>query len=243
MVSTRIVHCLSVYGVLWIHSTLTHAYALQCVNPHKVRWCTVLSATCTVADPVGTVVRVAAKAYHPQNSKPSSRAYTTRKEARDRVLVQTQGVSNDYNHYRTLALANTTDRAVSILTMDVMDVTRSTYTKAQDGDLGENLLIQGVNYTFFELGQVYEFASNTNETPSVMVQITEPMEPCGNLCTLPYINDANKAPKDRIASCTGLLKLLGQHPGMRGWYAKVIQEGVITQGYRVKKCHNQKCNA
>lgn len=70
--------------------------------------------------PSGNVVRTAARSYQESGgSIPSSRYYTTRKDSQPMILVTDAGINGDYNHYRTLALKSTVDRAVSILTTDV----------------------------------------------------------------------------------------------------------------------------
>jgi MOSC domain-containing protein YiiM len=64
----------------------------------------------------------------------------------------------------------------------------------------------------------------------VIIEITEPMEPCANLCKLPYINDPSLAsPRERVARCQYLLEALGVKQGMRGWYAKVVSQGGIIR--------------
>jgi MOSC domain-containing protein YiiM len=191
---------------------------------------------------VGRVIRVAAREYHPEDSKPSSRKYTTRKVARDSIQVSKEGVATDYNHYRTLALKGTPDRALSILTTDCMDLLQSHKFPVQDGDLGENVLVEGIDYRFFVPGNVYRFTPSTkdgseDEEGCVIVEITEPMPPCGNLCKLPYINDPEKTPKERVATCQEMLQILDQQPGLRGWYAKVLQGGDIGTDCRVCQIH------
>jgi MOSC domain-containing protein YiiM len=91
----------------------------------------------------GKVVRLAVRKYHPQHSKPSSREYTTRKAECSTLCIQIQGCHGDYNHYRSLALHSTPDRAVSLLTCDVLENLRAIYPKAaiMEGDLGENILV------------------------------------------------------------------------------------------------------
>ena len=75
----------------------------------------------------GSVIRTAAR-LHQKSSVPSSRQYTTRKPSFPLIRVSEEGVSGDYNHYRTVALRSTRERAISILTKDV-----STYIRALDG--------------------------------------------------------------------------------------------------------------
>ena len=100
-------------------------------------------------------------------------------------------------------MKSTRDRAISILTTDVGSYVRSLdggyYAGGYaDGDLGENLLVDGVDFDYFEVGRVYRFSSSglngedgdtttTMTGEDVVVEITEPIVPCGNLCRLPYV--------------------------------------------------------
>jgi len=48
-------------------------------------------------------------------------------------------VKNDYNHYRTTAFSSTPNRALSILTTDVLKSFKSAgWDEVMEGDLGEN---------------------------------------------------------------------------------------------------------
>jgi MOSC domain-containing protein YiiM len=199
--------------------------------------------------PPATVVRLAGRKYNSTSSKPSSREYTTRKDVQPFLHITQDGAKGDYNHYRTAALKSTEDRALSILTADVMESLGATYKSYdfQQGDLGENILVEGVTFGFFRVGQRYEFRSTVSTISSdegtpvgkneeedvVVVEITEPIEPCANLCKLPYINDDSLSPKDRIQRCQDFIVHLDQHDGYRGWYAKVIEGGVIKNGAKV----------
>jgi MOSC domain-containing protein YiiM len=193
------------------------------------------NSTSSSKDGTGTVFRLAARAYSAESSKPSSRDYTTRKTKFQSVQVTKEGVKGDYNHYRTVALKSTKDRAVSILTQDVMKSLRATYKNydTKDGDLGENILVTGVPFDFFRIGQRYQFSCPDDDAgaeKAVIVEITEPMEPCANLCKLTYINDPNINPRDRIERCQDFLGFLNRFDGYRGWYAKVHRDGVIATG-------------
>ena len=204
----------------------------------------------------GTVIRTAAKKFDASNSKPSSPLYTTRKETQGQILIRPQGVEGDYNHYRTIALSSTADRAVSILTTDIFEQLKNVgYDKIQIGDLGENIYVDGVDYKFFELGKRYKFSKRDTDDSSssnkkiqddddgVIVEITERIEPCRNLCKLPFINDEALPPTDRFENCKKFLLWLDQKDGLRGWYAKIIGDGgqvqigdqvaplVIAEGY------------
>lgn len=198
----------------------------------------------------GSVVRTAARPYQTDGSIPSSTKYTTRKPSLPMISVTEEGVSGDYNHYRTTALKSTPNRAISILTRDVSAYINSLdngYFSSKgnsvgyrDGDLGENVLIEGVDFSFFQIGQRYRFSMGSQQSggdkktttmDDVIVEITEQMDPCANLCKLPYINNPNIASaKERVGRCQYFITALFQKEGLRGWYAKVIQGGVIHLG-------------
>lgn len=206
----------------------------------------------------GTVIRTAAKAYRKDGgSEPSSSAYTPRKGSRAQIHVGPDGVQNDYNHYRTIALDSSPDRAVSILTTDVLKLLKkSGWKSVREGDLGENIFVDDVDYKFFQVGNRYKFTSSSNDKNKnnsnreaaanalmgervendgvLVVEITEKMEPCGNLCKLPYINDTDLPPKERFESCKRFLLRLDEKDGLRGWYGKVIGNGgIVKVGDRV----------
>lgn len=194
----------------------------------------------------GKVIRTAARPYQSSGgSIPSSRHYTTRKPSLPMVAVSEKGVTGDYNHYRTVALKSTQTRAISILTSDVSSYIQTLdggyfANRYSDGDLGENVLVEGVDFGFFRIGQRYHFSAGLQKEKSggdttrsfedVIVEITEAMEPCANLCKLPYINDPSLEPKHRVGRCQYLISALGQKEGLRGWYAKIIEGGVIRIG-------------
>lgn len=192
----------------------------------------------------GVVIRLAGRAYNATSSTPASRDYTTRKKSFPKINVTKQGIQGDYNHYRTVALKSTPDRAVSILTSDVMASLRATYPSysLQDGDFGENIYIDGISFHYFQVGKQYKFETESkssqagdgkkknnggDSSSAVIVEITEPIEPCANLCKLRYINDESLSPGDRIKRCQDFIIHLDRYDGYRGWYAKVIQEGII----------------
>jgi MOSC domain-containing protein YiiM len=219
------------------------------------------TATTTTGTGTGTVLRIASRSYNATTSKPSSREYTTRKEvvalssSSSGARVTPFGIEGDYNHYRTVALKNTPDRAISLLTSDVVEALRANYptyqTQIQPGDLGENIYITGIPFTFFEVGQRYQFQNpkrpmldedddnkdkEDKDRVAVVIEITERIEPCANLCKLPYINDPMLRPTDRIQRCQDFIQYLDRFDGFRGWYAKVIGEGgVLYPGAQISR--------
>ena len=148
----------------------------------------------------------------------------------DSCLVTTHGLQGDYNHYRAVALQNTPDRAVSLWTQDCCEwLQQQEGYPVQPGDLGENMFLQGPDIAFddFAPGVQLQLRGGKDTTTAVVLEITEPVIPCANLCKLPYINDESKTPSQRIQTCQAFLQVLGQFPGLRGWYAKVITPGQV----------------
>jgi MOSC domain-containing protein YiiM len=173
----------------------------------------------------GVVMRTAARNFDSEGSnKPSSRNYTTSKDSQPSVSITAQGIAGDYNHYRTQALSSTPDRAVSLLTSDAAMYVKRMYPFSSPGDLGENILVDGVEYWTIKVGARYQLGEK------VVLEITEPIEPCANLCKLPYINNDTLAPKDRIERCRNFIEQLDAHDGLRGWYAKVTTPGNVVVG-------------
>jgi len=189
----------------------------------------------------GTVIRTAAKEYNKESSQPSSSSsgqlYTTRKESRGEIFLGPDGVQGDYNHYRTIAMNSTPDRAVSILTTDVLKMLQGVepgWKSVSEGDLGENITVDGIDFNFFEIGKSYKFftkgsSAAAEKEKGTVVVITERIEPCGNLCKLPYINDENIPPKDRLEGCKKFLLWLDRKEGLRGWYGKIVGDGGVVK--------------
>lgn len=185
----------------------------------------------------GVVLRTASKHYDPEHSKPSSSLYTTKKNTQTHIIVRPEGVDGDYNHYRTTALSSTPDRALSILTTDTLELLKNAgYSQIEIGDLGENIYVDGVDYKFFEIGKQYKFVNSKNKSTKgytedgvIIIEITERIEPCGNLCKLGFINDEAVPPSLRFENCKKFLLWLDQKDGLRGWYAKVIGDGGQVQ--------------
>ena len=156
----------------------------------------------------GMITRLAAKPKDQSRVK----GWTTYKPPVTTFYVTKSGATGDYNHYRTTGMKGTNDRALSIITTDVMAKLESEGWPLTDGDLGINLLISGFPYGAFVVGKNYLFGA-------ILVQITEPIQPCGYLCTLPFLKTKK--------SCEQFLKTL---KGRRGWYAKVLTPGQISVG-------------
>ena len=131
---------------------------------------------------IGRVTRTAFRNNQGDKSKPGRPGYTTHKDAQPFIDIESSGVLGDYNHYRTIALGSTPDRAVCILTSDVLAYVRDEpiFSRLQDGDLGENVLIDQLSYSFFEVGKRYRFSKKEGGVDGVIIEITEPAVPCAS---------------------------------------------------------------
>eukprot|EP00629_Pelagomonadales_sp_RCC1024_P012363 CAMPEP_0119297550 /NCGR_PEP_ID=MMETSP1329-20130426/51130_1 /TAXON_ID=114041 /ORGANISM="Genus nov. species nov., Strain RCC1024" /LENGTH=196 /DNA_ID=CAMNT_0007298491 /DNA_START=145 /DNA_END=732 /DNA_ORIENTATION=+ len=103
----------------------------------------------------GVISRCAAK------KQEFSRAtgWTTNKPSLPGFLVGPSGCGDDYNNYRTKALNGTKDRAVSILTVDVLQSLRSEGWPVNEGDLGENIYVAGMPYRTFGVGRRFSLGA------------------------------------------------------------------------------------
>lgn len=129
-----------------------------------------------------------------------------------KLNVRTEGCEGDYNDYRTKHKRSTNDRAVSIMTIKLLEILNEEGWPIMPGDLGENITVAG-DITF-EIGKIYSIGA-------VKIQITEDIEPCNKLMFLPYVG------RDKKVEFLNMLK------GRRGWYAKVLTEGIIVPGDKV----------
>ena len=148
-----------------------------------------------------------------QRNASRAAGWTTAKPSVPGFAVAAGGCGEDFNHYRTTQLGGTPDRAVSILTTDVLAQLRAEGWPVGVGDLGENLFVDGMAYGTFAVGR--RFAVGT----AAIVEVTEAVAPCAYLCALPYLR-----PRWR---CTDFIRTLDRR---RGWYAKVLTPGPVAVG-------------
>ncbi len=139
-------------------------------------------------------------------------ANSPQKVSTPKLNVHIEGCEGDFNEYRTKHKHSTNDRALSLITNQLLDTFADEGWPVLPGDLGENITVAG-DITF-EIGQVYSIGT-------VILQITEDIEPCNKLLYLPYVG------RDKKSMFIKMLK------GRRGWYAKVLSEGVVVPGDKV----------
>ncbi len=125
------------------------------------------------------------------------------------------GVDGDYNNFRQEKKSGEPDMAVMLITRGILDDLNSEGWPVESGDLGENLTISDLSYISIEPEQKFRMGT-------ALIQISFKCEPCTYLYSLPYIGDERgpefiKTVKDR-----------------RGWYARVLEEGVVSAGDIIK---------
>ncbi len=138
------------------------------------------------------------------------------KKAVQSSFVKFSGLQGDFNRYRSEKLNNERDSAVLLICSETLEAISESEFPVQPGHLGENFTIHGISPQSFREG------ARIGLGDSVQVEISRACSPCSNLQVLPYVG------RDRL---TTFMKLLA---GRRGWYARVLQEGLVRQGDSVR---------
>lgn len=122
-----------------------------------------------------------------------------------------EGFSGDFNRYRHEELRDEADSAVLLLPIEtVRDLQRDGWP-VEPGHLGENVTTEGVPYNDLNPGSVWSIGS-------AVVRVTRACDPCTNLYLLPYVGPT-RGP--------AFVKTM---VGRRGWYARVVDPGVVRVG-------------
>ncbi|MBV18840.1 MAG: sulfurase [Euryarchaeota archaeon] len=98
-------------------------------------------------------------------------------------------------------------RALCIWSLEVLQALRAEGHPVQPGDVGENVLVQGVPFSDLAAGDVLELGA-------VHARLTEPASPCRTIAA---------------AFTSGSFRSIDarQHPERTRWYAEVIVEGDV----------------
>ena len=133
------------------------------------------------------------------------------KVAIDSAQIFFQGVEGDYNRFRVNKKNNDPDMAIMLISMDILKDLNNEGWPVNAGDLGENLTLDNIDYGEITPGQRYKIGE-------AEIEISIICDPCSNLTVLPYVG------KDKIST---FIKTLMKR---RGWYARVIKEGIVSSG-------------
>jgi len=134
----------------------------------------------------------------------------------DSAFVSLAGVRGDYNRYRHEKRNDDPDMALLVMPIETIREINSEGWPIKPGDLGENLTTTGIPYSAFAIGKVFAVGD-------VRFQVSKACDPCDNLWLLPYVG-REKGP--------AFLKTMLHR---RGWYARVLSEGLVRTGDRISE--------
>ena len=132
------------------------------------------------------------------------------------AVLSKSGLEGDYNNYRTIKKNRNPDMAVLLYPIETIRELNKEGWPIKPGDLGENFTITGISHSHFSPNQKYQIGES-------LIEISFECDPCQNLSVLPYVG------KTKINE---FIKTLMYR---RGWYARVLKEGLIEQNCPVKQ--------
>ena len=128
----------------------------------------------------------------------------------NQVWVKKEGLEGDYNRAR-MKKGNDPDKAVMIISTDILDQLNQEGWPVKPGDVGENLTITNIDYKKIAAGQKYLIGE-------AEIEISFICDPCTNLYKLPYVG-TQRGPE-----------FMATIMNRRGWYARVLKEGLVSVG-------------
>jgi MOSC domain-containing protein YiiM len=132
------------------------------------------------------------------------------------AILSKSGIEGDYNNYRTIKKDQNPDMAVLVYPIETIHELNDEGWPIMPGDMGENFTISGIPHSHFSPNQQYQIGES-------LIEISFECDPCQNLSVLPYVG------KTKINE---FIKTLMHR---RGWYARVLKEGLIVQNCIVKQ--------
>jgi MOSC domain-containing protein YiiM len=157
----------------------------------------------------GRVVRVSRKPETPgQRGLP--------KVAVPSARITFAGLEGDFNVYRHEVSSDDPNMAILVVPIEMIEVLQREGWPVRPGDLGENLTTGGIPYEDFRPGRRYAVGG-------ALLEVSKPCPPCDNLYLLPYVSAA-KGPE--------FLKVMLDR---RGWYARVLREGLVRTNDPVER--------
>ena len=132
------------------------------------------------------------------------------------AILSKSGIEGDYNNYRTIKKDQNPDMAVLVYPIETIHELNDEGWPIMPGDMGENFTISGIPHSHFLPNQQYQIGES-------LIEISFECDPCQNLSVLPYVG------KTKINE---FIKTLMHR---RGWYARVLKEGLIVQNCIVKQ--------
>ncbi|HXW66539.1 MAG TPA: MOSC domain-containing protein [Thermoplasmata archaeon] len=118
------------------------------------------------------------------------------------------GVEGDFNVYRHEVSHDDPAMAILIVPLETLQQLGREGWPVRPGDLGENVTSAEIPYDAIGPGDVFRIGG-------AVVEISKPCTPCDNLFQLPYVGE-RRGPE--------FLRVMLDR---RGWYARVLEEGVV----------------
>ncbi len=140
----------------------------------------------------------------------------------EQARVSRIGLEGDYCAHR-FEKGNELDRAVLIMPIEMLMQLRQEGWPVEAGHLGENLTTEGIDYFSFAPEKKYRVGE-------AVLQISRACTPCRFLKTLPYVGEENY---DRFRKA--LLPNGSIESNRRGWYARVVDEGLVRRGDSIEE--------
>ena len=156
----------------------------------------------------GTVVKV-----HRKPETPGERGLP--KIAAREVHLTRSGVEGDFNRCRHEERHDHPDMALLVMPLEVLDALNREGWPVRPGDLGENVTTSGIPNDAFRVARRLRIGT-------ALVEVSKPCDPCDNLLLLPYVGTE------------GGPRFLKTTLGRRGWYCRVLEEGVLRPGDEVR---------
>ena len=132
------------------------------------------------------------------------------------AILSKSGIESDYNNYRTIKKDQNPDMAVLVYPIETIHELNDEGWPIMPGDMGENFTISGIPHSHFSPNQQYQIGES-------LIEISFECDPCQNLSALPYVGK------------TKILEFIKTLMHRRGWYARVLKEGLIVQNCIVKQ--------
>ena len=125
--------------------------------------------------------------------------------------ITAEGLEGDYNDHRTTKKNGHRDMALLVMPVATIDELRSEGWPVEAGDMGENIVTEGIPYSTLQPEVKFKLES-------AVIQISYECDPCYKLHSLPYVGEG-RGPE-----------FVNTMMGRRGWYARVIETGEVTVG-------------
>ena len=120
------------------------------------------------------------------------------------------GFEGDFNRFRMESRLGDIDRAVCIFSLERIESLKAEGHPIEVGSTGENLTIRGVDWDSLEVGTRLEVGS-------ALIELTEPCARCGKIGSS-FIE-------------RGFLRVDHEmEEGWSRWLARVVEEGVVSEG-------------